>query len=124
MARSLVVPWASEWWQPLEDLAVRGGSKPGELKEKIEAGHAMIWPVESGHLVISRTEDDFLLVWLCVGKNVRDWWRSAEHGVSALARSVGCKGLRLEGRRGWRKILPHWTPVGDEDLVLILANEG
>lgn len=115
-------PWHSAWWPKIVKCAERGGHSASEIIEKVSLGHAMGWPVDGGFLVLERTEDDFIRIWLCAGRDVRSWWRDAEREVSMLAREVGCVGLKLEGRRGWRRILPHWTPISDEDLILMLEN--
>lgn len=79
----------------------------------------MGWPVDGGFLVLERTTDDRLRIWIGVGRDVRRWWRDAEREVSAFAREIGCDRLLIEGRKGWRRILPHWTKIGD-DLELPL----
>lgn len=77
-------------------------------------GHAIGWPVRDGFLVLVRAADDALVVWIGVGRGVRGWCGEAEAAVSAFAREIGCRCLRIEGRRGWRRILPHWERVGDD----------
>lgn len=118
MAGPLVAPWASEWWPEIVKCAEKGGHTAAEIIEEVARGKAIGWPVSDGFLLLARTADDFMLIWLCAGRNVRGWWQEAERDVSAFAKGIGCRGLRLEGRKGWRRILPHWERVGDEDLVL------
>lgn len=115
----VTLPWLSEWWPEIVKCAERGGHSALEIVEEVCLGHATGWPVEGGYLVLARTEDDRMLVWIGVGSGVRDWCGKAEREVSGFARSVGCVALRIEGRKGWRRILPHWTPIG-EDLELPL----
>lgn len=117
-----MTPWSSEWWEPLVAVAERGGHTAEDIVAEVQAGKAILWPVAEGCLVLARTADDFMLIWLCAGRNVRSWWREAEKEVGEFARSVGCVGLRLEGRQGWRRILPHWQVVSDEDMILMLEN--
>lgn len=99
--------------------AERGGHTASEVIEEVMKGHAIGWPVDGGFLVLCRTEDDAILIWLGVGRGVRKWCGSAEADISAFARSIGCNKLRIEGRKGWQRVLPHWTRVGD-DLELPL----
>jgi hypothetical protein len=115
-----MAPWHSVWWDEIVRCAERGGKTAADIIEKVSLGHAMGWPVDNGFLVLERTTDDKLRIWLGVGLGVRDWCRSAEREVSAFAREIGCHCLSIEGRRGWRRILPHWTQVGD-DLELKLT---
>lgn len=100
--------------------AEKGGYAAEEIIEETEAGRAMGWPVEGGFLLLARTHDDAMLIWVGVGRGVRDWCADAEARVSAFAKAVGCNRLRIEGRKGWRRILPHWKQIGD-DLELPLT---
>lgn len=113
-------PWDSEWWPQIVKCAERGGSQASDIIEKVGAGHAIGWPVADGFLVLERTFDDRLRIWIGVGKGVRHWCGEAEAAVSAFARAIGCRCLLIEGRKGWQRILPHWTRVG-EDLELRLT---
>ena len=115
----MVAPWQSQWWPDIVKCAERGGKTAADIIEECGRGHAMGWPVDGGFLVLCRAEDDALVVWIGVGRGVRDWCAKAEKEVSAFARAVGCRALRIEGRKGWRRILPHWTQIG-EDLELPL----
>lgn len=114
-----MTPWSSSWWPDIVKTAERGGSTASDIIDKVSAGHAMGWPVDGGFLVLERTTDDALRIWIGCGINVRDWCGTAEREVSAFAKEIGCNRLLIEGRRGWRRILPHWTQIGD-DLELKL----
>ena len=99
--------------------AERGGHTAAEIIEEVSSGKAIGWPVDNGFLVLARTHDDAILIWLGVGESVRKWCGKAEVEIGAFAKTVGCNKLKIEGRRGWRRILPHWTQIGD-DLELPL----
>lgn len=114
MAESLVMPWHTKWWPEIVRTAEKGGHSAIEVVDKVSAGHAIGWPVDGGYLVLCRSDDDRIVVWIGVGVGVRQWCGQAEKDVSAFARSVGCIALRIEGRKGWRRILPHWKQVGDD----------
>lgn len=115
-----MTPWLSEWWPEIVKCAERGGHSEQEVVEEVTRGHAIGFPVPDGFLVLARTEHDEMLVWIGVGRGVRHWCGEAERAVSELARSVGCKKLKIEGRKGWQRVLPHWTRVG-EHLELELS---
>ena len=119
-ARAIQKPWLSPWWAALVRCAEKGGHTGLDIVERVSAGRATGWPTASGYLVLERTEDRKLRIWLGVGRDVRRWCGEAERLVSDFARSVDCRALLIEGRRGWRRILPHWTPKG-EDLELDLT---
>lgn len=114
-----MIPWESRWWPALCKCAAEGGSNGGEIIEKVLKGHSMGWPTADGFLVLDNAEDGACVIWLGVGNAVRDWCGEAEREVSAFARESGCTKLRIEGRKGWRRVLPHWTVVG-ENLELSL----
>lgn len=68
-----------------------------------------------GYFVLAFTEDNALLAWIAVGRNARTWVKQAESQAKAIAKALGIKKLRIEdGRRGWERLLPHWTRVGDD----------
>lgn len=94
--------------------AEKGGHTAAEIIEEVATGKAIGWPVDGGFLLLARTADDAVLIWIGVGRGVRTWCADAEAKVGAFARSVGCHKLRIEGRKGWQRILPHWTRVGDD----------
>lgn len=112
-------PWESPWWPEIVKCAKRGGHTAAEVIEETVTGKAVGWPVDGGFLLLARTADDALLVWIGVGQGVRNWCGEAEARVSEFARAIGCNRLKIEGRKGWQRILPHWTRVGD-DLELPL----
>ena len=114
-----MTPWSSIWWPQIVETAERGGSSATDIIDKVSAGHAMGWPVDNGFLVLERTEDDAIRIWIGVGLGVREWCRTAEREISAFGREIGCNRLLIEGRKGWRRILPHWTQIGD-DLELMI----
>lgn len=111
-------PRMGAMWPDLVACAERGGHSEAELREKLEGYHAIRWPVVGGEMVLCRTEDDACLVWLGVGDG--DALRAAECAVKAFARDVGCTRLRIEGRRGWKRKLPHWTCRDEDDGTVTL----
>ncbi len=115
-----MTPWSSDWWPQIIKCAERGGYTASEVIVEVMKGHAIGWPVDGGFLVLCRTEKDEILIWLGVGEGVRNWCGKAEADISAFAKAVGCNKLKIEGRKGWQRILPHWTRVGD-DLELPLT---
>lgn len=106
-------PWHSEFWPEIVKTAERGGHTAAQIIEEVGKGHAMGWPVDGGFLVLCRSEDDRLVIWIGVGRGVRQWCGQAEKEISEFARAIGCVALRIEGRRGWRRILQHWSQDGE-----------
>lgn len=105
-------------WDALVACAKRGGHSEEEIRDKLATEHAIRWPVVGGELVLCRTEDDACLVWLGVGDGKA--LQACECAVKAFAREVGCKCLRIEGRKGWKRRLPHWTLVAENNETVKL----
>ena len=103
----------------LEALAIKGGAKPGDLQRKLDDCHSIIWPVDGGCFVLDCATDDALVVWLAIGKGALKALMEAEQEIAAFARRNGCTRLRIEGRKGWKRLLPHWTCVENNEMVTL-----
>lgn len=115
-----MLPWLSRWWPEIVTLAEKGGSSAAEVIDKVTRQHAFGLEVHpDSHLVVACAEDGALVVWLGVGRNARSWIGEAEAELRRQAARLDMTSLRIEGRKGWRRLLPHWEPVG-EDLTLNL----
>lgn len=114
-------PWRSPWWDAIVKCAEKNGSSASEIIDLVSRQHAAGMPVgPDGFFVLAFTEDNALLAWIAVGRNARAWVGQAETQATAIARALGMTKLRIEdGRRGWERLLPHWTRVGD-DLELLI----
>lgn len=111
-----MTPWSSIWWPEIVKCAEKNGSSAAEIIELVGKQHAMGMAVgRDGYFVLAFTEDNALLAWIAVGRNAREWVGQAETQARAIARAFGLTKLRIEdGRRGWERLLPHWTRVGDD----------
>lgn len=114
-------PWHSPWWAEICRCAEKNGSSAAEIIDLVSRQHAMGMPVgEDGYFVLAFTEDNALLAWIAVGRNAREWVGQAELQARAIAKALGMTKMRIEdSRRGWERLLPHWTRVGD-DLELLI----
>ena len=45
----------------------------------------------------------------CAGQDLERWLPCAETHFTAWGRAMGCSRLRITGRRGWLRVLPHWN---------------
>lgn len=104
--------------EELAACAERGGSSGGELQAKIAAGHTALCPTNGGCLALDKAEDGAMVVWLGVGR--RQSLMALEELVKDYARVNGCNRLRIEGRRGWARVLPHWTRRDEDDGTVTL----
>lgn len=115
-------PWLTPWWGELVKCAEKGGKSGWDIVHQVSSGHAVGYEVcPDGYLVLERTHDDALRVWLGVGRGVRNWHSLAEQNVVRFANEIGCNKLLIEGRKGWRRVLKHWTVNDDGDLELRIA---
>ena len=111
-----MLPWQSVWWPEIVKTAEKNGSSAAEIVDLVSRQHAMGMPVgEDGYFVLAFTEDNALLAWIAVGRNAREWVERAETQAMAIAKALGMTKMRIEdSRRGWERLLPHWTRVGDD----------
>jgi len=107
------------YWQEIVALAIKAGSSEQEIRDKVEAGHTILWPTDDGLLLLDCATDGALVAWLGAGRNLRKWFAKAEAEIAEFARTHGCDRMRIEGRQGWKRILPHWEVVSDGDLVIL-----
>lgn len=82
---------------------------------KVEDGHTAVIEDSRFVMLLDRATDGACVVWLCAGERVRDWHQEMERRVGEFARARGCDRLRIEGRKGWVRALPHWTKVAEHD---------
>lgn len=105
-------------WPALVACAEKGGSSETELQRKIDAGHTKLWPVEGGCFALDRATDGACVVWLGVGD--LNALRAEEKPIAEWAKAQGCNKVRIEGRKGWKRVFPHWQDMGLIDGVTVL----
>lgn len=105
-------------WPALVKCAERGGSSEQELQRKIDMGHTVLWPVTGGCFALDRAVDGACVVWLGVGQMKA--LVEAENAITAWAKAQGCTKVRIEGRKGWQRVFPHWENKGFVDGVVRL----
>lgn len=116
MEEHLKLPWLSKWWLQVIDTAEKYGSSAATVIDQVQRQHAFGLEVNpDGHIVAAFAVDGAIVVWIAVGKNARSWIGPAEQELIRIGRRLGMSKLRIEeGRKGWARLLPHWTPVGDD----------
>ena len=108
-------------WQQLVACAEKGGSSEAELQRKIDEGHTVLWPTENGCLALDRAVDGACVIWLGVG-DMRQIV-AQEEAIIAWAKERGCTSVRIEGRKGWQRIFPHWHNAGWDDGIVRLERK-
>lgn len=106
--------------QPAADAA---GYSLADLERNLSIGHAMLWHVDGMTTATEVDEDGYCNIRLAGGKMTRDTVIKLEHDLltSPFHSSVKC--LRIWGRKGWLRMLPHWKFCGMEDGLAILELE-
>lgn len=110
---------------PLDELAVaalnpaveRDGHDWAQIVEWLNDGCAQVWQINgTGYVLTLANGDDEIEVLLGGGKDAKGCapvWEAAMHQYPAHRG----KTLRLEGRKGWRRIFSHWD---ERDGVLYM----
>lgn len=110
---------------PLDELAVaalnpaveRDGHDWAQIVEWLNMGAAQVWQVGGRAYVLTLANgDDEIEVLLCGGKDVRPLVPVWEAAMWQYRAHIG-KTFRVEGRKGWRRLLPHWQ---ERDGVLYM----
>jgi hypothetical protein len=103
--------------QPAADAA---GYSLADLEANLSAGHAMLWHAGEMTITSEVDEDGVCDIRLGGGKMTIQALRELEHAVVTSPFHIGANKLRLWGRKGWLRLLPHWTCCGYEDGLVIL----
>lgn len=113
----------TDLWRDLVECAKKGGSTEDELARKIERGHTVIWKTDDGCLALDKATDGACVAWLGVGKGAMRQLVAQEPSIAEWALRQGCNTLRIEGRKGWLRMFPHWEFVGWVDGVARLERK-
>jgi len=91
-----------------------------ELDTDVLSGRALLWVAHSdGHGIeaatvtrLDLTERSKVCTILACGGKGRSRWLHLLSGIEAYAKAEGCDGVRLYGRRGWKRALPDYREIG------------
>lgn len=102
------IPLTADAFRALDRAAVRDGHDWVEIAGWLEAGAAQVWQIGDGAFVLTfANSDDEIEVLLAGGADARSCVGPWERAMLALPAHKG-KTLRIEGRPGWARLLPHW----------------
>ena len=102
----------------LNPAAQRDGHDWLQLCEWLNDGSARVWKIgETGYVLTLANGDDEIEILLAGGSNARACIGPWEAAMTAHPAHQG-KTLRIEGRKGWRRFLPHWEERADGALYL------
>lgn len=91
-----------------------------ELDTDVLSGRALLWIVHSDSrgievAAVTRldlTERSKVCTILACGGEGRSRWLHLLADIEAYAKAEGCDGVRLYGRRGWKRALPDYREIG------------
>jgi hypothetical protein len=91
-----------------------------ELDTDVLSGRALLWIVHSDERGIEAatvtrldlTEHSKVCTILACGGAERSRWLQLLPEIENYAKAEGCDGVRLYGRRGWKRALPEYREIG------------
>ncbi|MGD9725259.1 MAG: hypothetical protein AB7R40_23580 [Nitrospiraceae bacterium] len=89
-----------------------------ELDTDVLSGRALLWIVHGDGIeaaTVTRldlTEHGKVCTILACGGLGRSRWLHLLGDIEAYAKTEGCDGVRLYGRRGWKRALPDYREIG------------
>ena len=91
-----------------------------ELDTDVLSGRALLWIVHSDSngiecAAVTRLDlterSKVCTILACGGSHMRRWLHLLD-GIEQYAKNEGCNGVRLYGRRGWKRALPEYREIG------------
>lgn len=107
------------------DPAVKRGSHCwDEIEEQLAVGAASLWVADGRGCVLTQVDaDDVCDVVLGGGQDARSWIAPMEAAIRSHPAHKSVKLYRIWGRKGWRRMFPHWRFAGVEDGLTVLECE-
>ena len=82
-----------------------------DVKQAVMTGTAQFMPLEKSAIVtevVDYPKQSVCRIWLAGGD--MDELLEAEKQIAVWARSIGCTGMEIIGRKGWQRVLTEYTP--------------
>lgn len=98
----------------------RAGQAWGEIEAMLAAGHLMIWRLGSFCVTTEVDHEDVCNVRLGGGAGARHAIAPLEAAITAHPAHRGVRLYRIWGRKGWRRLFPHWNDRGVEEGLVVL----
>lgn len=100
-------------------LAIAGGTHTAEdIAEAVEQGRMQSWVNDDSFVVtevLQFPQTKALNVFLAVGDLTKVM--ALQPDIEAFGRKHGCKVMRMEGRKGWHRVLPHYGWKQDQKVI-------
>lgn len=115
------IPLNERAFLALDKAAQRDGHDWLEACKWLDAGEAAVWQIgETGYVLTLANGDNEIEVLMAGGSDARACVEPWEAAMLAHPAHKGMT-LRVEGRKGWRRLLPHWK---ERDGVLTMKVPG
>ncbi len=118
VAPTLVLSPAVRGW--LAPAVAKGGHSWEEIEAKLAAGHACVWEGSAGAVFTQVDEDGVCDVVLGGGSGAKAWVADMERAIRAHPAHRDVCMYRIWGRKGWRRLFPHWRFAGVEGGLTVL----
>lgn len=105
----------------LDPAIKRGGHAWGDVEARLASGAACLWLAGDRGCVLTQVDsEDVCDVVLGGGRDARAWVGPMEAAIRSHPAHAAVKLYRIWGRKGWRRLFPHWRFAGVEDGLTVL----
>lgn len=127
------IPWEA-MGDAMEPVLQKNGKPFSELRAEIETGRSAAFLVPGGWVICFTAypkdrEDLTLWVWMAAGavpggpKARLASMRASLSAIETMGAENGCKAVRIEGRKAWRRIAPEYQEIGRDGMNIIFEKE-
>jgi hypothetical protein len=112
-------------WPHVREFLEAGDEAGGHIFDEaatlkdLHSGALLLWVGYEGSRVfgavvtqIMRREAGLTCYWMTIGGDHMERWFHLQAEIEAYARACGCVRMRLEGRCGWKRLLPDYQQAG------------
>lgn len=103
------------WECACQYLRFRDDAQKAEILDHLTGGTAHLWIGHNCAGVTEVTDDNWLHIWEAGGE--MQGLLELLGSVEEFARSAGCKGVELSGRKGWSRVLNKFGFSSDGDWI-------
>lgn len=117
------VPLTDSVRDVLAPAAERAGQDWDKIEQMLATGHMLLWRYGSFCVTTEVDQDDICNIRLGGGSDAKAAVGPLEHAITIYPAHREVRKYRIWGRRGWRRLFPHWRDCGVEDDLLILERD-
>ena len=91
----------------------------GQVRERLDRGEYQLWTAQRDGVVegawctriAEYPSGKVCEIALCGGEHIERWLDLTVEPIALWAKGLGCRRLRIYGRKGWSKLLPEFKEV-------------